>query len=297
MTIAITTPTGNIGRKLVGQLLAEGDHDLRLLARSPEKLAEEQRLGAQVVPCDLSDMTQVVKGTEGVESLFWVNPPDMRSEDYEAHYVRLARNAAEAITANGISNVVLISSVGAHLGQGVGPVSALRQVEEIFSEVADNLTILRPTFFMENFLISAATISEHSHVFLPVKAETRLSMVATEDIAEAAAEALTKPVEGIRVEPLHGPKDYSFGEAAEIIGDALGQEVRLVTITPDQAIEALTSMGATRHVAETMVELYSAIDSGHFKDDHPRTEQTTTRTTLEDFCQRVLVPALESKEH
>lgn len=295
MTIAITTPTGNIGRKLVARLLDEGAEDLVLLARNPDKLTEEQRRGVRVVPCDLSDMAQVVKATEGVDSLFWVNPPNMRAEDYEAYYVRLARNAAEAITANDIKNVVLISSVGAHLGQGLGPVSALRQVEEIFSQAADNLTILRPTFFMENFLLSAATIAEHNHVFLPVKAETRLSMVATEDIARMAAKVLTKPAEGIRIEPLHGPKDYSFGEAAEIIGGALGKDVKLVTITTDQAIEALKTMGATRHVAESMVELYRAIDSGQFKDDHPRTEQTTTPTTLEDFCQRILVPAMREK--
>jgi uncharacterized protein YbjT (DUF2867 family) len=296
MTIAITTPTGNIGRKLVTLLLDDGSHELVLLARHPEKLAEEQGRGARVVACDLADPAQVVRATEGVDSLFWVNPPDMRAEDYTAYYTGLARNATEAVRANGIHNVVLISSVGAHLGQGVGPVNALRQVEEILSEAADNLTILRPTFFMENFLVSAAAIAEHNHVFLPVKAETRLSMVATEDIARAAASALTQPAEGIRIRPIHGPKDYSFGEAAEIIGEVLGQDVKLVTITPDQAIEALTTMGATRHVAETMVELYRALDSGHLKDDHPRTEQTTTPTTFEDFCERMLVPTLRSRQ-
>ena len=109
MKIALTAPTGNIGRKLVGELQEDGSHELILLARSPSRLAEEQARGAIVVQGDLQDSAYVESATQGVDSLFWVIPPDLTTTDQPAWYRAVSASGAQAIRANAIRRVVLVS--------------------------------------------------------------------------------------------------------------------------------------------------------------------------------------------
>ena len=287
MKIAITTPTGNIGSKLVRKLLTDSSHQLILLARNADKLKDAEQKGAAIATGNLEDRDYVVRATRDVDALFWVHPPKYDAEDFIEYYRKLAEIGAEAIRTNSIKNVVFVSSMGAHLGSGTGVVDGLHIAEKILRKAADNLTILRPTLFMENFLMSAETIKSAGSIFLPVSGDTSLPMIATQDIAETAYRALLNPADGTRIWSLHGPRDYSFDEAATIIGKAIGREVQHTEIPPEAARDALQDMGMSDDAARRMVELYSAMNSGHMTDEKPRSEQTTTPTKLEDFAQRV----------
>ena len=120
-------------------------------------------------------------------------------------------------------------------------------------------------------------------------------MIATKDIARAAAHALAGPTSSrTRILPLHGPRDYSYDEAAGIIGKAIGSPVKHVKVSPEQARQALVGMGLNAAMADLLLEMYAAIESGYLKDDHPRTAQTTTPTTFEEFAKTVLAPALQA---
>ena len=99
---------------------------------------------------------------------------------------------------------------------------------------------------------------------------------------------------GAWVQPLQGPKDYSFDEAAAIIGESLGRPVKHVRVTPQQAVEAMATLGFSPHVAILMTELMAAIDSGLLKEEMPRTAATTTPTTFEEFVKTVMAPAWQS---
>ena len=142
--IAITTPTGNIGRELTQRLLDQGGHELILLARSPDKLKKEQAKGAKVVRADLGDAAAVKKATQGADALFFLCPPSFAVPNYRAYYGQLATNGADAVKANSIKHTVLLSSIGAHLSKGTGPILGLHDAEKIFTQVTQGLTILRP---------------------------------------------------------------------------------------------------------------------------------------------------------
>ncbi len=287
MKIAITTPTGNIGSKLVQKLASDSSHQLILLARNADKLKAAEQKGAAIAEGDLSDKSYVTKATEGVDALFWVHPPKYDAENFVEYYRRLAEIGADAIKTNNIKNVVFISSVGAHLGKGTGVVDGLHIAEKILRGVAENLTILRPTLFMENFLMSAETIKSAGNIFLPVSGDTTLPMIATQDIAEAAYHALLNPPSGTKIWSLHGPRDYSFDEAATIIGQAIGKDVKHTEVPAEATRQELLKMGMSQDAATRMVELYTAMNTGHMKDEQPRSDETTTPTRLEDFAQRV----------
>ncbi len=297
MKIAVTTPTGQIGRKLADELLAERAHEVVLLARKPDQLAQERGQGARIEQGDLEDEAFVKRATAGVDALFWLNPPNYQTTDFPAYYTRLAECAASAISANRINRVVLLSSVGAHLGRGVGPVNSFAEGERILRTVSPHLTILRPAFFMENYVLSVPTIAQAKSIFMPVSGTARVPMIATQDIAHVAARTLADTRwTGTRILPLNGPKDYSFDEAAQILSKALGEPVKHVTVKPEQAKQALQQAGMSDHVIGLFLEMYDAIEQGRMKPEQPRNFESTTPTEFERFAKDVLAPAIRAAQ-
>lgn len=291
---AIATPTGNIGRKLVHRLLEEeGQHELVLLARKPERLAKEKAPGVLIAQGDLEDADYVRRATEGAEALFWLVPLRLEQPDLRAYYRQLSEQAAAAVRANGIDHVVALSGIGAHWAADRGPSGLLHEIEEALRGAAPRLTILRPAYHMENFFQAIDGILHAGSIFLPVSGSTTTPMVATRDVAQAAAEALLHPPEeGEHIRGLYGPRDYSFEEAARIIGDAVGREVQHVRVPPAQLCAPLIEAGASREGAAIIAMLYENIENGTLVPEPPRSEESTTPTTLEEFAREAFVPAL-----
>ncbi len=295
MKLAVTGPTGHIGRRLTELLLNDGSHEVILLARTPEKLSNEISRGAAVAKGVLDDAEFVKSATVGVDAMFWMIPTDIHADDNRAHYRIFAHSAVEAVKANKIKHVVLLSSIGAHLKSGVGPINGSSESEQMLREVVPGLTILRPAYFMENFMMSLQSISTANSIFLPTSGTTTTPMVATADIAEKAFKALTgPPPSGVNIVPIRGPKDYSFDEAAGVIGKKLGRKVTFVRTTPEQTREALIGMGVSGHMAGQFIEMYSAMETGRLKFETPENKVNSTKTSLETFVDTTMAPAMKT---
>jgi uncharacterized protein YbjT (DUF2867 family) len=298
MIIAVTGATGTVGRKVVPLLLKMKGVQVNLLTRSQERAQHFVDSGAMVHEGDLEDAEFVARATATVDALFWITPTPMETDDLRAFQNRLGANAAAAVVTNRIGRVVDLSSLGGHLGYDTGPIDGLHDVEQHFNQAAvttdAKVTHLRPAYFMENYALLSAPILEHGTVPLPVSGELQIPMIATGDLAaEAVLQLITPPHEAGVVTPLHGPRDIRFDTAAQMIGEALGSPVRHVRIEPDQARETFVSMGASEDVASRMVQMYESIDSGHLKQELPRTQASTTPTEFQQFCAAVLVPQLK----
>ena len=109
MTIAVTTPTGQVGSHLVRSLLRAGERP-RLLVRDAGKLDREVVERVEIVELDQGDHDAVLAATEGVAALYWVDPPTA-DEDPAAGYARLGAVAAAAVARNRIPRTVFQSSV------------------------------------------------------------------------------------------------------------------------------------------------------------------------------------------
>ena len=286
MSIVVTTPTGHSGSAVCRRLLDAGQN-VTLLARDASKLSPLVARGATVKAGALEDRKYLVEATKGAAVLFWVTPGDMRSPDLRAFQNRLGENAAAAVKANGIPWVVNLSSYGAHHGSGTGPVDGLHDIEKLLEGVARNVLHLRPSFFMENHLNSRQTIDAQGAIYSPIAGSTRVPMVATRDIAEAAARRIVaRDWTGRAVAGLHGPADLSFDQVAATIAKVLRKPVAHVKVPTDAVLQAMTKMGLSADVARGMVELLQAAESGYLgRGAEPRTAQTTTPTTFLDFAQ------------
>ncbi len=293
MPIAITTPTGNIGSRLV-RLLLDAGADLTLLVRRPEKLDAMLRSRVNVEQGELQDSAFVQRATQGAEALFWLTPNDPTITDLRAWYNRMGETAAAAVQANSIPYVVNLSSVGAQL-PNAGPVSGLGQVEQHLNATNAQIVHLRPGYFMENSLTQLEALRHQNAFFSPAPGDVPSPHIATRDIAEVAARLLLHPEgSGKRIQGLHGPADLTFNKIAQILSEATGRPIRYVTISPEEARQALLGLGLSPVFAQGLVDLQISVSQpGAIAES--RTPETTTPTTFLQWAREVLKPLLDSQ--
>ena len=127
---------------------------------------------------------------------------------------------------------------------------------------------------------------------MPVKAETRVAMVAPRDRADLAArELLDSDWSGRRVVSVMGPKDLTFGEAATAVSEGIGRQVSHVTVEPEQARESMIGSGLSAGLADAFVAIFVAADAGLLRWE--RNASSTTPTRLEEFARTVMRPMLQ----
>jgi uncharacterized protein YbjT (DUF2867 family) len=292
MKVVVNTPTGNIGSALTGHLLESGV-DVTVLARNPDKVRVFADSGATVRQGELDNRDFLVDATKGAGVLFWVTPPDYQSTDLRGYQNMLADNGAEAIKANGIRYVIDLSSVGAQHASGTGPIAHLHDVEKKFEKTGANVLHLRPSYFMENFFSVAQGIATDGGVFMTTAADEKMDMISTRDIAREAASLIGDPNwTGSSILELLGPEAVSYGEATEMLGEAIGKELKYVQVSPDQSRSAMIAMGINEHLCEVLHEMFDAFSAGKCV---PVTQnQKRTSTTFKQFANEVFRPGFEA---
>ena len=189
-TILVTTPTGHIGARVVDQLLADGTHTVRILARDPARLAPQVRERADVRVGALDEGSALADALTGIDTFFLLIPPPAPDvPDFHAWQYGVGERAARAVADAGTSRTVLLSSSGAHRDD-LGPVSTLGEVERRLAEVAPNLTVVRPGYFFENTLNAVGTIAAQGAIYGPYDPDLAFPQIATRDIGDAVARRL-----------------------------------------------------------------------------------------------------------
>ncbi|MGB7554956.1 MAG: NmrA family NAD(P)-binding protein [Candidatus Korobacteraceae bacterium] len=287
MKITVTTPTGHIGSKLANILL-DRKSDVTLIARHPEKVKDLASRGAQVIAGEHSDPAIVEQAVRGADALFWLTPPDMTSHDPLGTARRMAEAGASVIRKHPELHVVHLSSAGAFLPSGTGPIVGHYGAEETFRAAGKNIVSLRPNEFMENVFFSLPTIVAQGAIYTTLQGSVQAPIIATQDIAEVAAEFLLKPIDGHHVVDIVGPQEISLDEWARIAGQAIGKQIRVVTIPGDQLKAAMSQSGMSPEMAALLVEMEEAISKiQQFKGDQKR----TGKVTFSQFAREVFAPA------
>jgi len=200
---------------------------------------------------------------------------------------------ADALRANHIRYVVHLSSIGAELERGNGPVRGLHYQEERLNELDANVVHLRPTFFMENHLGSIPVIKAMGVLGTPLRPDVPIPVIASQDIAAVAANLLTRlEFSGKSIRDLLGARDYTMVETTAILAKAIGRpEVKYVQFDYEAAQTGLVGAGLKPDMARLYVELYRGFNEGHVRPGRPRDAASTTPTTLDEFARTVFAPA------
>jgi len=260
----IVGATGNTGRVAAETLLAAGQK-VRVVVRSADAAAAWKEKGAEAAVATLADAGALEAAFRGATGVYFLVPPDVRSDDYLGQARRYSENAARALVAAGVPHVVLLSSMGAHQAAGTGPIASVREAEQVFSQVPDLArTFLRPSSFLDNWarVLPVAQAQGVLPTFLP--AGLTIQQIASVDIGRAAARALLDPpARGeTRVVNLVGAVDANANDIAKAVSDLLGKPVAVVEQPLDAVVPTFQSFGVSAHFARLYREMYEGIVNG-----------------------------------
>ncbi|MEO5819707.1 MAG: NAD(P)H-binding protein [Vicinamibacteraceae bacterium] len=292
-TITVMGASGNIGSKITEHLLA-GGHTVRAIGRSAEKLAGAKARGAEVLLGDAADADFLGRAFSGADGAFTMQPSSPVSPDLRAEQDRDGEAILAAATRSGIRHLVAISSVGAQVPAGTGPIAGLHRQEERLKQLTGaNVLALRPGYFFENFLHALPLIRHQGINGGGAAGTTTIPMIATRDIAAVAAGALAaRAWTGFQVRELLGPRDLTFAEATRIVGAAIDKpELAYVQFPYADYSAALQQAGLSQSVADLYAEMEKAFNDGIVVSVEGRSPANTTPTTLEQFTREVLAPA------
>jgi uncharacterized protein YbjT (DUF2867 family) len=294
----ITGATGNTGSEVAEKLLAQGAQ-VRVVGRDAKRLERFAKKGAEAFVADLTDSGALTKVFSGAKAVYAMIPPDVSAQDVLAHYRRAGDALAAAIEKSGIKYAVVLSSVGADKPDKTGPVVGLHHLEKKLDAIPGlNALYLRPAGFMENLLFQVGVIKAFDTMAGAVKGDLPVPMIAARDIGDAAADALLQlDFQGKTTRELQGARDVTNTEAAKIVGAAIGKPGLTYNQMPAAQLKpGFMQMGMSSNMADLLLELADAQNSGHLKALEPRSAKNTTPTTLETFAAEVFAPAYQGQK-
>jgi uncharacterized protein YbjT (DUF2867 family) len=231
--ILVTGASGNVGREVLASCRASG------LAAVGADRRGERRL-------DFTDRATWGPALDGATALFLVRPPPVSDVANTLNpFLDLARS-------RGVAHVVFLSVQGAESR----PRIPHHAVERHLQAGPAGWTLLRPGFFAQN-LVDAyrRDLLEDGRLYVPA-GEGRVAFIDVRDLGALAARVFTNPQDYDRQAwRLTGSKAFTFHEAAELAGAALG---RRVTYVPASVPGYLWHLLARRRLApmQAVVQAY-----------------------------------------
>jgi uncharacterized protein YbjT (DUF2867 family) len=288
--IAVMGATGRIGKRITEQLLKTGAN-VRALGRSENKLSELKNSGAEPFAGEAADTAFLTNAFRGVDAVYTLLPYGPDESDYYAQQNKVSAAIIEATRQSGVQTVVFLSSLGADQASDTGAILSLHNHEERLRGIGNiNVAILRPGPFFENLYGVLEVIKQEGiggDAFAP---DLPLPMIATRDIADAAAAALrARDWKGIVVRELLGARDITFAEVTRIIGERIGMpDLQYVQFPYEDTIKALQQFGFSESIATVEVEVARAANEGRIGSCEGRTAKNTTPTRFEDFVEELV---------
>lgn len=287
MKYVITGGAGHISKPLAEKLLSAG-HEVTVVGRNPENLKTLTDKGATAVVGSVEDLAFLTNTFKGAGAVYTMVPPKFDAADWKGWIGQVGKNYADAIKAAGVRYVVNLSSIGAELPDGCGPVSGLYRVEQALNSLQNvNIKHLRPGFFFANFFANVGMVKGMNVIGGNFsKAADKMILVHTNDIAEAAAEELQRlDFTGHTVRYL-ASDERTPADVAKAFGNAVGKPgLPYVEFSDEDNLAGLLGAGLPPEVARNYNEMGQAMRSGKMGEGYWKNRpQQLGKTKLEDFA-------------
>ncbi len=275
-TIVVVGATSEVGAAASTRLRQQG-HDVRGVARS---------LGIS-----LSDQEGLNRAFAGADAAYVMVPFDVQVADLHGFEREVGSRLADAISGSGVSRVVLLSGLNAHLKMGTS-LGAAEMEDRLETLGLPELVHLRAGFFNENFVKGMGFLQQaETGVFAtPFRGDLPMPLIAAGDIGVRAAEILAADEwPGDRVIELHGGGYYTLAEATAILGRAIGRDVAYQTVSYDDARAGMLQVGMSASFIEALIETATSFNKGERWTLETPNARNTTPTTLERWAETLAV--------
>jgi uncharacterized protein YbjT (DUF2867 family) len=278
--IAVAGSTGYVGG-LLCKRLAEEDHQVRALARNPEKASELKEGGCEVCRADVLEPESLGPALEGAEVAYYLVHSMGRGSDgdFAERDHRGAENFAAAAAAAGVKRIVYLGG----LGEGSKHLDSRHETAQTLQRGEVPVSYFRAAAVIgagsESFRTAFFLVRRLPMMITPRWVETRTQPIAVADAVAylAAAADLGLPVD--REIEIGGPDLTTYGgmidELAEVQGRRPPLRITVPLLTP--------------RLSSLWIGLVTPVDAGVAK---PLIEGLATETIVDDESGMDLIPAV-----
>jgi uncharacterized protein YbjT (DUF2867 family) len=253
--ILITGATGNIGGKVVRELLVRGLRP-RVVARDPRRAEGLARQGVEVVAGDFDQPESLRPALRGVERVFLMTPSIPEQSQVQGRFAALAREA-------GVQHIVRLSGARARPDHPARVYRWHHQAEQLIRGAGLALTSVRPVYFMQN-LVSfhlGQSLRAQGRWVGPMAPEFAFNLIDTRDIAAVIAACLTQPGHEGKEYDITGPECLSSAAQAARLSAALGRPISYVPMPAEAFKQMMMAGGQSASLAETVLEIHQHLDT------------------------------------
>lgn len=236
-SILVIGGNGKTGRRVAARLAAAG-HAFRSVSRSTTP------------SFDWYDAATWPAALAGTNRAYITFQPDIAVPAAPAIIEAFGKAAVD----HGLEQLVLLSGRGE---------PAAEACERILLESGVDTTVVRCSFFAQNFSEAFLLDAVMEGVIALPAGDVREPIIDVDDIAEVAVKALTEDGHAGRVYELTGPRLMSFHEAAAELSTATGREIVCLPVTSEQYVVGAIDAGIPAADAEMLAELFAHIFDGH----------------------------------
>lgn len=283
--------SGHVGSVVAHRLLDAGAR-VRVVARNAERLAPFAGRGAEVAAGSVEDGAFLRRAFDGAQAAFVLLPPHFEG-GMRAWQERTVSTICEALDAASLPRVVLLSSIGADLAEGNGPVAGLHSFERGLGRILGLSSLkLRPGYFFENVLSTIGAIRAMGKLALAFRPDLKVTQIASRDIGEVAARRLLAlDWTGHAIQELHGERDVTMVDVAAALGKAIGRpDLQYVQLPYADVERALVQAGVPAEAAGLFMEMTKGFNEGRVRPRQPRSAATTTPTSIERWAAEIFAP-------
>jgi len=291
MKIVVTGSLGHIGRPLAQQLIG-GGHSVTVISSSADRQKEIEAMGARAAIGSMRDADFLAKTFTGADAAYVMETLGEgaffnKELDVMSVMRQIGQGYRDAIERSGIKRIVHLSSVGAHTDKGNGILRFHYDVEQILKQLPDNIavTTLRPVSFYYNVLSFIPMIKSTGVITDNYIADYKEPWVSTLDIADIAAEEITKEFTGRRVRYI-ASDELTGDEVVNILDNAIGKPgLKWLEITDEQQQNRMLNAGVNPQFAIGMTEMNAARRTGALFEDYNQHKPTLGKVKLTDYAQ------------
>ncbi|MFM7785006.1 MAG: SDR family oxidoreductase [Gammaproteobacteria bacterium] len=253
MTLLLTGATGRTGRYIAEAVAARGLR-ARALVRNTAAAGWLRDLGIETVAGDMADTGSLAAAFAGVEQalLLAANSPGQ---------VAIEKGFIDTAKAAGVQRIVKYSAIAAGGDEDYRFARWHGEAERHLLASGLRCCLVRPGYFMQNFLMSAASIAAEGAFYLPRCAEP-VSLVDVRDAADVTVACLLDPAQDGCIRTVTGPESLTMDEVATRMSAVLGREIRYVGLPDADFAAGMAAAGAPDWLAGGMIEFFGGARRG-----------------------------------
>lgn len=281
----ITGSIGHISKPVVEGLVKAGK-EVSVITSNATKTAAIEALGAKALVGSVSDPDFVRGAFQNADVVYTMIPPIWQTPNWRAAENEVGKAYTDALQGSTVKYVVNLSSIGAHLGNGVGPVDGNADFEKMLNGLPDiHVKHLRPGYFFYNFLHKIDMIN-HAGILgdnFGLDGQ-KIPLAHTRDIAAVAVEELLNLSFTGKSFRYILSDHRTMQDVARVLGNAIGKNIPWVVFTDEQALKGALDAGVPASHAGPFTEMGEALRSGRMQEDLEKHNPTPGPTKLEDFA-------------